>query len=358
MTIGIIATPALAEPRTGVEEYTYQLIKHLAMLEESRKHRFLLYLQHNKKFDFNLPNNFEIKVLKWPGPMWTQLRFSAEMLLRQPDVLFAPLGVLPLVVPRNTVATLHGLEYEFYPKTYSWFNLKYLRRNSKHSLKKSRKIIAISENTKNDLVELYNVRLDKITVVHHGVDRSNYWNDSARNDHNQTPFILYLGRVETKKNIKGLIRAFSLLKEKYQVPHKLVLAGGKGYGFDEVLKSNFSNKQIVFTGYISEQEKWQLLKNADCFAFPSFYEGFGIPILEAQQAGCPVLTSNISSMPEVAGAGAVLVNPDNIEEIAAAMYKIISDEDSKNNLIRKGYQNVDRFSWQKCAQKTLQVILE
>ena len=138
----------------------------------------------------------------------------------------------------------------------------------------------------------------------------------------------------------------------------IILAGGKGYGFDEIKENDFSNKQIVFAGYISEQEKWRLLKNADCFAFPSFYEGFGIPILEAQQVGCPVLTSNISSMPEVAGEGAILVNPDNIEEIAEAMRKIISDNDFKNNLIEKGYQNVNNFSWQKCAKKTLQVILK
>lgn len=356
MTIGIIATSALAEPRTGVEEYTYQLIKHLTMLEESKRHHFLLYLQNSKKFDFVLPDNFKIKILKWPLPMWTQLRFSVEMLLCQPDVLFSPLGVLPLISPKNTIATLHGLEYEYYPKTYSQFNLKYLRRNSKYGLKKSKKIIAISENTKKDLVKLYNANPDKITVVHHGVN--NNLNDIIKNENNKTPYILYIGRVETKKNVHGLIKAFNLLKEKHKVPHKLILAGGKGYGFDEIKENDFSNKQIVFAGYISEQEKWRLLKNADCFAFPSFYEGFGIPILEAQQVGCPVLTSNISSMPEVAGEGAILVNPDNIEEIAEAMRKIISDNDFKNNLIEKGYQNVNNFSWQKCAKKTLQVILK
>ncbi|MFH1612002.1 MAG: glycosyltransferase family 1 protein [bacterium] len=404
MIIGIIATPAFKKPRTGVEEYTYQLIKHLTMLEESKKHCFILYSQDNTEFDFKLPKNFKIKILRWQLPMWTQLRLSYELLKRKPDVLFSPLGPLPLIYPKKLVVTLHGLEYEYLPKAYKRFNRYYIRYNNKRSLKRAKKIIAISEATKRDLVKLYKGDVDKISVVCHGIAsvipdfpsvipaKAGIYNLDSRfrgnnregggNDKEESgndKYILYLGRIETKKNIQGLIKAFNLLKQKYNVLHKLVLAGMKGWDFDKVVQlchceerpkgatwqscgskqsTDFilKNDDIIITGYISEDQKWQLLQNADCFAFPSFYEGFGIPILEAQKVGCPILTSNVSSMPEVAGDGAVLVNPNNIEEICEGLYKIISDENFKKNLIKKGHENVENFSWLKCTKKTLQVI--
>ncbi|MFH1671178.1 MAG: glycosyltransferase family 1 protein, partial [Candidatus Portnoybacteria bacterium] len=155
------------------------------------------------------------------------------------------------------------------------------------------------------------------------------------------------------KNIEGIISAFELLKKKYQVPHKLVLAGPRGYGYKKI-----RNNDIVETGYIDETQKQQLLSNAELFIFPSFYEGFGFPILEAQAAGCPVITSNISSMPEVAGEGAILVEPENIEQICQMMHKVISDQELRKRLIKKGKENARRFIWQKCAQRTLKVLTE
>jgi len=167
-----------------------------------------------------------------------------------------------------------------------------------------------------------------------------------------SPYILYIGRLETKKNIQGLIRAFELLKKKYQVSHQLILVGPKGYGSDKIR----FKKDVIEKGYISEREKTQLLQKADMFVLPSFYEGFGMPLLEAQAAGCPVITSNVSSMPEVAGEGAILVEPRNVEEICQAMYKVISDKDLRKRLVNQGYQNVKKFSWRKCARETLKIL--
>ena len=333
MNIGINATAAFKQPRTGVEEYTYQLIKHLTMLEQSKKHRFILY-SHEQ--------------LKWPFPMWTQIRLSAEMIKNKPDVLFIPVHVLPLIHPKNSVVTIHGLEYEYYPETYPYQHLKYLRWSTKYALKHARKIIAVSENTKNDLVELYGGNPEKIEVVHHGFKNVRPLGSNIRTD----PYILFIGRIETKKNIQGLIKAFYLLKKKYQAPHKLVLIGPiPRSGLFDTKRSD-----IEFFGYVSEQKKQQLLKNAEMFILPSFYEGFGMPILEAQAAGCPVITSNVSSMPEVAGQGAILIEPKNIEQIAESMYKIINDSQLKKDLIEKGYENIKKFSWQKCAQETLEIL--
>lgn len=176
-----------------------------------------------------------------------------------------------------------------------------------------------------------------------------------------TPYFLYIGRIEKKKNVDGLIRAFTIAKEKYKLPHKLILAGSIGFGFSSKKLSAISYKlknQIEFLGYISEEAKWELLRNAEAFVFPSWCEGFGLPILEAQQAGVPVITSNISAMPEVAGPGGLFIDPSSPESIAEAMHRISEDRKLRENLIAAGYKNAQRFSWEKCAQETLNILIK
>ncbi|MEA2113120.1 MAG: glycosyltransferase family 1 protein [Patescibacteria group bacterium] len=380
MIIGINATAAFIEPRTGVEEYTAQLIKHLTILEESAKHRFLLYSPFNKEFDFHLPTNFKIKRLKWGLPAWTQMRLSAEMAVNRPDILFIPVHVLPLIHPQNSIAVIHGLEYEYEPKMYPRRHLKYLRWSAKYALKNAARIIAISENTKNDLIKIYGANPEKISVVHHGYAGLRHCekrsdaaissefiettglprfarNDSVGSAEVQPPkYILFIGRLEMKKNIGGLVEAFNLFKKTYGLPHKLLLAGKRGYSYNTFADELARNEDIIEMGYVDEDEKWRLLKNAALFAFPVLYEGFGMPILEAQAAGCPVISSGISSLPEVAGEGAAFVSPKNIEQTAEMMYKIISDKELKDDLIEKGFQNIKRFSWEKCARETLKIL--
>jgi len=362
MIIGINATAAFKEPRTGVEEYTYQLIKHLTMLEKAGRHRFILYSPRTVPEGLSLRDSpFKIKQLRWPLPMWTQIRLASEMLWNKPDVLFIPVHVLPSIHPKNSVVTIHGLEYEYYPEMYPWRHLKYLHWSTKYALAHAQKIITVSENTKRDLIELYGGDPEKIEVIHHGVDTSSLRGGRRPTKQSRSnPYILFIGRLETKKNIQGLIEVFNLLKEKYQVPHKLVLVGPEGYGYENSIRQLADKikfkKDIIEKGYTDEREKWQLLRGADAFVLPSFYEGFGMPILEAQAVGCPVVTSNVSSMPEVAGQGAILVDPKNIEQITQAIYKVISDSQLRKDLIAKGYQNVKRFSWQKCAQETLRIL--
>jgi len=167
-------------------------------------------------------------------------------------------------------------------------------------------------------------------------------------------YILYLGSDNPRKNIDGIIAAFGILKEKYKIPHKLILAG---------LRQEGKSQDIVFMSYVNEEEKWELLKNAEVFVYPSFYEGFGLSVLEAQKSGVPVVASNNSSFPEILGdpsnggaSSALLVNPENSSEISEAIYKILSDKYLSNELVRKGYENAKRFSWLKCAEETLRVI--
>jgi len=357
MTIGINAAAALKQPRTGVEEYTYQLIKHLTMLPEAREHRFFLFVPNLPKegFGFPLPENFIVKKLNWPLPfLWTQIRLALEMLFKSPDILFVPVHILPFFHPKKSVVAIHGLEYEYWPQCYSFFRRWYLRWSTKSALKRARRIITISENTKDDLLKLYGGDAGKIEAVLHGVSKPEV---KIKMKNINEPYLLYLGRIETKKNIRGILEAYEILKEKYKLPHKLILAGAPGYGYGN-LKFKIKNLKlkIIELGYVSEDEKWQLLLNADIFLFPSFYEGFGLPVLEAQAAGAPVITSDNSCLPEVAGEGALLVNPQNPAQIAKAAIAIIDDKVLRDRLIQLGYENVKRFSWEKCARETLNIL--
>lgn len=356
MIIGIHAAAAFKKERTGVEEYAFRLIRYFAVLEEAKKHRFLLYTPFYQE-ESDLPRNFEIKTLRFPV-FWTQVRLALEMALAKPDVLFIPAHVLPLIHPKNSVVTIHDLAYEYFPEMYSPFQRRYLRHTTRSSLSKAKKIIVPSKNTKDDLIKLYSAPEEKIAVIHHGFEPP-----AALSAEAPLPgkYILCLGRVERKKNIEGLIKAFELAKEKYQIPHKLVLAGGPGYLFEEIRKTIESSpfkQEIILTGHLREKEKNIFLKFADLLAFPSFYEGFGFPILEAQAAGVPVIASNVSSIPEIAGNGALFFDPQNHTQLAEAIYQVASKSELKRSLIQRGFENVKRFNWKKCAEETLRTLIE
>ena len=334
MRIGIQISTS-PEQKTGVEEYVEQIIKNLMMLEESKKHQIFLYSREN---------------LKWPFKKgWTQIRLSLKMLKNRPDVLFVPAHTFPLIHPK-LVVTIHGLEYEYLPKMYSPFRRKVLRYLTKRNLKKADKVIVPSQNTKEDLIKFYKAKPEKIFVVYHGINMKRHHAGYLKQ-----PYLLYLGRIEKRKNVEGLIGAFEILKEKYKIPHKLVLAGpNSGHSMSRNIEHPIP--EIVFTGYVDQDKKWQLLRNADVFVFPSFYEGFGFPVLEAQAAGIPVVASDVSSLPEILKDSALLINPKSPTEIAEAIYKIIRNPKFKKGLVKKGYENTKRYSWQKCARETLKIL--
>lgn len=365
MKIGINVTAAFKKTRTGVEEYVFRLVEALTRLPEAKQYEFLLYKDRRDQgaLGFDLPRNFKIKELSFPIA-WTQTRLALEMLVNRPEVLFIPVHILPRFHPANSVVTIHGLEYEYFPEYYPRNFVNYIRSATKYALKQARRIIVVSETTKNDLLKLYGADPQKITVIHHGFSTSKLGIENQNKVRSlapgaQKPYLLYLGRIELKKNIPGILDAYKILKEKYQIPHALVLAGSSGYGYDKI-KSKIKDLKLEIDqpGFVSEEKKWQLLKSADAFLFPSLYEGFGLPILEAQSVGVPVITSDVSSMPEVAGEGAILVNPQNPEEIAAGIYEAITETEKKKLLIERGFDNLKRFDWKKCAKETLGVLID
>ena len=372
MIIGIDASRAFLKDRTGIEEYSYQVIRHLT--HEIENDQVVLYIRKNQKVDFGIPKTWKIKTIHFYY-LWTQIGLSLEMFFHPVEVLFIPAHTVPCIHPANTIVTVHGLEYEFCSEAYSFLEIIYMRCSIKNSCRWAKTIIAVSENTKKDLIKLYKAPEEKIKVIYEGYtenDKLPMTNDKSNpNDQfpisdtkyeiRDTKYLLFVGRLEERKNVVGIIKAFEILKEQYKISHKLFLAGKPGFGYEKI-KSEIANvnctKDIIELGFVGEEKKQELLKNADVFVFPSFYEGFGLPIIEAQSAGVPVVASNVSSIPEVADGSALLVNPNNAEEIADAIYKLISDENFRNEIIKKGHVNVQRFSWEKCGKEIAKLLVK
>lgn len=368
MKIGIDASRAFLKNRTGIEEYSYQVIKHLT--NSLHDEQVVLYIRKNQKSkiknqkdnlnlkegEMSIPDNWSVREINWLR-FWTQIGLSLEMLFKPVDVLFVPAHTVPFIHPRNTVVVVHGLEYEFCPEAYSWWERFYMRLTIKKSCHWASRIISVSENTKKDLVDLYKVPAEKIQVVYEGYEKNFQFpigNSQSITRDKISKYFLFIGRIEKRKNISKVVEAFEKFKEKTRLPYKLILAGRPGYGYESIklkVESSKFKEDIIELGYIREEEKWELLKNAEAFIFATMYEGFGIPVLEAQSVGCPVIASDNSSIPEVANGSVLLVNPDDAGDICAKMDRLATDYAFRRDTASKGLENVRRFSWEKCAEK-------
>jgi len=279
------------------------------------------------------------------------------MLLRPVDIFFSPAHTTAIIHPSKTVVTVHGLEYEHCPENYSTYSRWFHRFFIKRSCAWATKIIAVSKKTKKDLIDLYNIKKEKIVVVYNGFESTK--TDSTKKDIQNNPYLFYIGRIEQRKNIKGIIEAFEIVKKEKEFEGKLILAGGPGRGYEEIKemigRSEFKN-DISTPGYVKDKERWKLFQNAEIFLFPSFCEGFGIPILEAQSMGTPVLTSNIGPLNEVAGNNEILVDPNDSRALAEKISKVLKDEPFKENIVKKGFENIRKFSWRKSASEAAVVI--
>lgn len=358
MSIGIEAERANHPQKTGVEHYAKQLILHLAQID--RQNHYVLYLRTKPQDWFlSLPQNFQVKMMPFPL-FWTQARISLEMLLHPVDVLLIPASALPIAHPKNSVITIHDLAWKFYPQTFTWFNRQFLEWSTRFAVKAAKNIIAVSEATKKDLVKYYKVSPDKIVVIHHGYEITGQMTSDERQEMGDLPekFVLFLGTLQPRKNLEGLIDAFLLLKAEYpELPHKLVIVGKPGWKFGTILKKIQEHRGVVvYFDHVSDQDRFSVLKRSALLVLPSFYEGFGMPILEAFAAGVPVAASNVSSLPEVAGSAAAYFNPKEIREIKDAIKCVLLDKAMADCLIEKGKERLKLFSWKKCAAETLRVL--
>lgn len=364
MVIGIDASRATKKIKTGVEWYSYYLIQELKKLDEvkSKNFEFILYSPDKLKDDLNiLPNNWRVKVLKWPFKyLWTQIRLSWEMIFFPPDILFVPSHALPIFCRAKTVITLHDLGFERFPEAYSFWQRIYLRFVYKWATRHALKIIAISKFTKEELINLYKADPQKIEVIYLGYDNSIFYPIDNRKRIDQIleqygikkPYILYVGRLEKKKNVTNLIKALQEISSIH-----LVLVGQPGYGYNKIKNLKLKIKNLIEIGYVSHQDLPYLYSGAECFVYPSLYEGFGLPILEAMACGCPVVASNTSSIQEIGGEAVSYFRPESLDEITKAILKIIKDKEFREMMIQKGFERVKNFSWEKCAKETLKILI-
>ena len=268
----------------------------------------------------------------------------------------------------QNVITIHDLSFLRYPEFFSFRkNLWHRAINIKKNIKKYDKIIAVSQNTKNDIVELLKVPENKVTVIYPGLpgylNEGNKINDDLSVDYLaqkyniNSDYILYFGTIEPRKNISGLISAYNLLRDS-GVNCLLVLVGAWGWktkGIKKEWRASKYKNDIRFIGYVDDKIKPLLYKQAKVLAYPSFYEGFGFPPLEAMYFGLPVVSSNTSSLPEVLGDSAILINPDKPQDLAEALKIVMVDENLRNKMILSGRERVKRFSWEETAQKYIEI---
>ncbi|MBU4285219.1 glycosyltransferase family 4 protein [Patescibacteria group bacterium] len=402
MTIGIDIRILAKGARTGVEDYTINLLSHLLPID---KFKYRLFYNGMKKPNLNYSwiksSNIKIKKFRIPNRIFDLfLRFlkfpKIDMILGPVDVFLSPHFLLaPVSKKTKTIIIFYDLSFIRFPEFFSlpkllWHKFIYPQKQAQ----KANLIIAISESTKEDLINLYKIKPEKIKVIYPGIDEK-FIHQQADNrrlseveNKYQLPdkFILYFGTIEPRKNILAVLKAFEEIKKmrdgkileidwqgfegivKNQKERtfnfselKLVIAGTKGWLCDEIFEvvknSEFKN-DVIFTGFIDEEDKSYLYNLAEVFVYPSFFEGFGLPPLEAMACGTPTIVSNKSSLSEVVGNAAIMIDPQNIDELVFAIKEVLGSQELNNYLRKQGIERAKQFNWDNAAKKVISCALE
>ncbi|MFI5305677.1 MAG: glycosyltransferase family 4 protein [Nitrospiria bacterium] len=358
MKIGIDISPIFYQ-RGGVGNYTLYLVENLLKIDSN--HRFFLFSNQSSKESFSFLGDSKVSFIQGIGP-YLRYKIWKEKI----DVVHGPNFKLPGKGTRGNLITVHDLALERFPlygkKT---FGSSYSSWKTKKRALTADHIITVSQNSLEDIVNLFGVSKDRVSAIYNGVDRSFF---PDRNGEaflkikekyriKKDQYILFTGTVEPRKNVNTLLKAFSrskVLREGFS----LVLAGGKGWkneNIQSLIQNEGIENELSITGYVAKEELRVLYSFSSCFVFPSVYEGFGMPLLEAMACGAPVVCSNTSSLPEVAGDAAIMVDPFDYEGFSMAIEKIIKDKEFRMNLIRNGLKRVKSFTWEETARQTLQL---
>lgn len=361
MLIGIDASRAVAARRTGTESYAVFLIRALIELASDGSHAFRLYFnQPPEPGLFPEASHVEQQVMPFPR-LWTHFRLARELKRRPPDIFFTPAHVIPFTYRGCSVATVHDLGYVHFPEAHARGQRAYLRLTTRTNGRLSKRVIADSTVTKQDLIQFYKLDAAKIDIVYPGVDpQLARVQDEARIHETcqkygiEAPYLLYLGTLQPRKNLVRLVRAFI----ETDLPHQLVIAGKGGWLAEPILREVESlplsmRRRVSLPGYIPEVDKAAIISGATAMLYPSLYEGFGFPVLEAQACGTAVLTGDNSSLPEVAGAGALLVDAQDQGALTNAMMRLATDSELRAELVSYGRENVRRFTWRDTAIQVL-----
>jgi glycosyltransferase involved in cell wall biosynthesis len=369
MKIAVQSADLDASRIDGTRVYLWQLLRRFGSL--ALDDEFILY--HRKQFNAQLTppdfSNYHIRTIpqEW---FWTQTKLLFSLRKDNPDVLWMPVQSIPVFRSKKirTVVTIHDLAFRYFPESFPMKDRIKLNILASLAIKNADALIAVSEHTKKDILYFYpDIDPRKITVVHHGYDGEMFKkNESEKSDLldslgiERKKYILYVGALQPRKNLTQLIRAFEILKKHPRFSEiKLVFSGERAWLWHDieraVKKSAYTN-DIILPGKLPFASIVSLYKNAGVFAYPSFYEGFGLPILEGFASGIPVVCANNSSLPEVGGDAVLYFDTKSDEDLTEKLIIALEDVEIRKQCILRGRERLKEFSWEKCAQETLSVL--
>ncbi len=352
----------LSIPSGGVHQFIKSLIPALA---RQRGNDEIYVLYNDKKFMGLAPECSEIVIKGNNRIIWDFCQVPKVLRKLKIDAAIFPKNIVPFFLNCRSYVVIHDLAYfEKQLNAYPFLDTLYMRTLLSQSVRRAGAIFAVSENTKREIVRYMKCDPEKITVTYEAADKiyRPVNNDSVlkqiKGKYNlPDKFMLYVGSLSPRKNVNGLLEAFSGICSK--VPHDLVLTGSKSWKdssvFQTMEKLNLSDR-VKLLGFVEHEDMPVLYNLAEVYVYPSLYEGFGLPVLEAMQCGCPVVASDATSIPEVAGDAAVLVNALDSKDLADAIYRVITDMELRKKLIDSGFEQVKKFSWDRCADTMLKVI--
>ena len=361
MKVGIDASKISISQKTGTENYSYNLIRELISLDKTNE--YMLYLREDPPEFVTASPNATFKKIPLPR-LWTQAGLASEVLFNPPDVLFIPAHTMPVVhrPGLKTVVTIHDLGAEFLKEYHQFPQKIYLNKSTEFVAKFATHLIAVSEATKNDLMTKLGVSPDRITVVYEAWDRELFHVptrseiQSVRSKYRlDNDFLIFVSTIQPRKNLERLIEAFA----KARIGLDLVLVGKPGWLSESIYlapqKFGVSDR-VKFLGHVPNQDLPGLYGGSKALVFPSLYEGFGIPVLEAMACGTVVLTSNSTSLPEVGGEAAYYVDPNDTDSIKNGIEEIVTKDKIRHQLLLNAIKQVQKFSWEKAAKETLKVL--
>jgi len=400
MLIGMDGNEANVEKRVGVGEYSFELLKQFKEYQissfdfaQDKNIKFQIYLKDKPRED--LPEESARWKYRIVGPskLWTQIGLPFDLYFhkQRPDVFFTPSHYAPRFSPIPTVISIMDLSYIHFPDLFKKSDLYQLKNWTAYSVRNAKKILTISQASKDDIIKEYKVPEDKVVVTYPGIKvksqmskiKSAIQNSKLLKERYniEGKYILFVGTLQPRKNIMRLVEAFSKVIHYYSSSERkrveksnkdefstssnnklqLVVVGKKGWMYEDILKApkKFGvEKKVKFLDFVPDEDMEEFYKHALFFILPSLYEGFGLPVLEAMKYGCPVITSNVSSLPEAGGDAAIYVDPENVDDIASKIKRVLKDTKLREVMIKKGYAQVKKFSWEKTARKTLKVLEE
>ncbi|CAN5194046.1 glycosyltransferase family 1 protein [soil metagenome] len=370
MIIGIDGNEANTDRRVGIGEFAFELINQFGENNDNGL-TFQIYLKNKPKDDLPEQNKEWKYQVFGPKKAWTQFALPVNLFLKKPrpSVFFTPSHYAPRFSPVPTVISLMDLSYIHFPELFTKKDLYQLKNWTAYSVKKAQRIFTISNASKNDIIKVYHIAEDKIDVLYPGIKTTMHlephiypMNELQSKYGIGKEYILFVGTLQPRKNIKRLIEAFSqIVKQKEHVNLQLVIVGKKGWQYEEIIAAPALyevSSSVKFLDFVEDADLALLYSHAICYVLPSLYEGFGLPVLEAMKHDCPVITSNVSSLPEAGGDAALYVNPTDTKDIAKKIAMLVTDKDLRKELIQKGRKQVEKFSWEKTAQKALSILEE